>query len=97
MVAEFFSKRFLLLVCNNSVLFFTVFILYSFTECCIFDGTKLNYLFDQVKKWVVLQESRLEMKEKLLTSWHSLTSTMLWVRYPSRREPFSVFFLESDR
>ena len=68
-------------------------------ECCNFDGTKSNYLFDQVNKWSVLEdlESRLEIKEERQTSWHFPTLTILWIRDPSRRESFSVFFPESHR
>ena len=68
-------------------------------ECCTFDGTKSNYLFDPVNQWSVLEalESRLEIKEERQTSWHFPTLTILWTRDQSRRESFSVFFPESHR
>ena len=68
-------------------------------ECCTFDGTKSNYLFDPVNKWSVLEdlESCLEIKEERQTSWHFPTLTILWIRDPSRRESFLVFFPESHR
>ena len=60
---------------------------------CTFDGLKLNYLFEQISKWFVLQdlESCLEIKEKRQTS-HSLTLSIPWIRDPSQRELFFVFF-----
>ena len=75
-------------------------------ECCTFDGTKSNYLFDEVNKWFVLQdlESRLKIKEKRQKFWHSPTLIIPWIRDPSRIkypsqiknpspiEPFSRFF-----
>ena len=68
-------------------------------ECCNFDGTKSIYLFGQVKKWFVLEdlESCPQIKEEHQTPWHSPTLIILWIREPSRREPFAVFFPESYR
>ena len=62
-----FPKKFSSLVCSNCTLFFNRFFS-SWIECTLdrmlhLDGTKLNYLFDQVNKWFVLKnlESHLEM------------------------------------
>ena len=96
-----FTKKFSLLVCSNSTLFFNLFLPPEEStrsiECCTFDGTKWNYLFDPVNQWSVLEalESRLEIKEERQTSWHFPTLTILWITDPLRREFFSVFFPES--
>ena len=98
-----FAKRFSSLISSNSTLFFNCVLLPEESkrsiECCTFDGTKSNYLFDQVSKWFLLEdlEARQEIKEERRTSWHFQTITMLWIRDPSRRESFSVFLPESHR
>ena len=97
-----FPKRFSSLVCSNSTLLTCFLPAEESTrsiECCTFDGTKSNYLLDQVKKWFVLEdlESRLVIMEQRQTSWHFPTLTILWIREPSRRELFSVFFPASHR
>ena len=63
-------------------------------KCCFFDGTKSNYLFDQVNKWFVLEDlqSRLEIKEDR-RSFSNFNHTL--DMNSSRRDPFSVFFSES--
>ena len=61
-------------------------------ERCTFDGTKSNYLSDQVNKWFVLKdlEFRIERMEECQTFYHFPTLTILWIRNPS-------FFPESYR
>ena len=102
MVAEFFSKT----IFSNSLqqLYFCPLACFlpseestRSKECRTFAGTKPSYLFDQVNKWFPLLdfESSREIKEESQTSWDSPTITILWIRDPSRRESFSVFFSES--
>ena len=69
MVAEFFSKKIF-------IISFSATLLYSLTcflppeestrsiECCTFNGTKSNYLFDQIDKWFVLKDLRVLSGDK---------------------------------
>ena len=78
-----FPKRFSSLFCSNSTLFYNMFFAswgeHTLAQCCTFDGTKSNYLFDEANKWLFLEdlESRLETKEERQTSWHFPTLIIL--------------------